>query len=101
MKNLLLLIITVALFSSNNFAQYNFSTFNNKKSIDNLDKMINAEIKYADNLSSKKSPILNIVLDKILDDNGNYNKTSEAINQYRDIMYFYIDAQNILRYRFL
>ncbi|HRN27556.1 MAG TPA: S8 family serine peptidase, partial [Ignavibacteriaceae bacterium] len=96
MKNLLLLIITVALFSSNNFAQYNFSTFNNKKSIDNLDKMINAEIKYADNLSSKKSPILNIVLDKILDDNGNYNKTSEAINQYRDIMYFYIDAQNIL-----
>nr|HMN25898.1 S8 family serine peptidase [Ignavibacteriaceae bacterium] len=96
MKNLLLLIITVALFSSNNFAQYNFSTFNNKKSTDNLDKMINAEIKYADNLSSKKSPILNIVLDKILDDNGNYNKTSEAINQYRDIMYFYIDAQNIL-----
>ncbi len=96
MKNLILLIITVALFSSNNFAQYNFSTFNNKKSTDNLDKMINAEIKYADNLSSKKSPILNIVLDKFLDDNGNYNKTSEAINHYRDIMYFYTDEQNIL-----
>ncbi len=96
MKNLLLLIITVALFSSNNLAQYNFSTFNNKRSTDNLDKMINAEIKYADNLSIKKSPILNMVLDKILDDNGNYNKTSETINQYRDIMYFYMDVQNIL-----
>lgn len=97
MKKLMILLLTVALFGVNNFAQYNFSGFkNNKKTTEDLGKMINAEIKYADNLSSKKSPVLNLLLNRISAENGTHNKTSEAISHFRDILYFYTDEQSTL-----
>ncbi len=95
MKKLILLVIIAALFSINNFAQYNFPAFKfDKQSGDYSDKMINMDTKYADYLSNKKSPILNIILNRIAEENGNYSKTSELINQYRDIVYFSADVQN-------
>jgi subtilisin family serine protease len=94
MKNLITSLLTAVLLSVNIFAQYNFSAFNFDKNSNSISgKIINAEIKYADNLSSKINPLLYLLEDKISFDNKTSSLSSESFNYLKDLLYYYFDDQ--------
>lgn len=95
MKKLITLLITTLLFSAGIFAQYGISGSDfNKKHGDNSGKIVKAEIMESDNLSSKLSPLLNMLLSRILNDNGQFGKLPQSVSSLRQMAFFYKNDVN-------
>jgi minor extracellular serine protease Vpr len=95
MKKLITILLLAAIGMANSFAQIDFSAINfPDKSKTDLSKMVNAEISYADNLSSKISPMLNLFLNKVLNHKGTGIELYESLNQLSKLIYFYQGAED-------
>jgi len=95
MKKLITILLFAAFGMANSFAQFDFSEINfPDKSKTDLTKMVKTEISYADNLSSKISPMLNLFLNKVLNHKGSAIELYESLNQLSQIIYFYKGAED-------
>ncbi len=89
MKKTILLFLAAVLLSANSFSQIKIPEISiEKRSGDNIGKMINAEIKYADQYSKKISPLLNLFLDSILTNKGVYVRIPESKSGLKDLVFF-------------
>lgn len=97
MKKIITILLLAAFSMANSFAQLDFSAINfPDKSKTDLSKMVNAEIAYADNLSSKISPLLNLFLSRISKESEGKIKYDSSLNNLKEIMSFYKDDQDVI-----
>jgi minor extracellular serine protease Vpr len=88
MKKLITFLLTVTLFSVSNLSQSNFSGLNiEKRSAEQINKVVSGEIIYSDQLSSKVSPLLNLFLSRISDKGGLQIRLPESLNSLREVMF--------------
>jgi minor extracellular serine protease Vpr len=93
MKKLITFICIAILSSVNIFAQPEMP---DKKSGDIKSKLLNVEIKYADEISSRISPLLNILLNRIDSREDLYAQLPESAGHLGEILYFYRNESNNL-----
>lgn len=92
MKIFTKIIIAAAVLSFNIFAQNSIDGFRiDSRSDNDLNKIIQMETQYADQYSSKISPLLNNFLNKINMDEGIKVKLPESFSAFKKIIYFYKD----------
>jgi minor extracellular serine protease Vpr len=97
MKKLITILLLAAFGMANSFAQLDFSAINiPDKSKTDLSKMVNAEIAYADNLSSKISPMLNLFLSRMSKESEGKTKYDSPLNNLKEIMSFYKDDKDVI-----
>lgn len=90
MKNILLLLLASILLSVNSFSQTNNSWINlERRSGEHTDKVVNVEIKYADQFSNKISPLLNMFLNSISANKGVHVQVPESISGLKELIFFH------------
>lgn len=92
MKKTILLFLTAVLLSVNSFSQIKIPEISmQKRDADNKGKLINTDIKYADQFSRKISPLLNLFLDSVSTNKGVYVRVPESMSGLKDLVFFHED----------
>ena len=89
MKKAFLLFLAAVLLSANSFSQIKIPEISiEKRNSNDREKIINAEIKYADQYSKKMSPLLNLFLDSISTNKGVYVQVPKSKSGLKDLVFF-------------